>query len=285
MNAAPQTVTRFAPSPTGLLHLGTVRAALIAAREAGSGTFLLRIENIDTGRCRAEFEAAIYEDLEWLGLKWPAPVRRQAEHFADYAKAIETLKDAGVLYPCFCTRADIQREIVNASGAPHLFRDGPDGPIYPGICRNLDPDEATRRMASGEPYALRLHMARAKDRASDHIGTLTWHDRLQGQQRATPEIFGDVVIARKDTPASYHLASVWDDALQGVTLVTRGEELFAATHVHRLLQALLKLPTPDYYHHALYLNGDGQKVSKRDAGLTVRHLRESGHTPAAVIAM
>ncbi len=273
-------VTRFAPSPTGFLHLGTARAALIAAKAAGpDGHFLLRIEDIDRGRCRIEFEQAILEDLTWLDLRWETPVRRQSEHFADYAGAIGTLRATGLLYPCFCTRADIQREIAAADGAPHLL--GPDGPIYPGTCRGLAAAEASARMAAGQPFAWRLDVARA----AAAMGQLHWHDADAGTVRATPEIFGDVVIGRKDTPASYHLACTWDDALQGVTLVTRGIELFPSTHIHRLLQALLDLPTPAYAHHPLVIAADGKKLSKRDAALTLRALRESGHTPEQVRAM
>ena len=274
----PPAVTRFAPSPTGFLHLGTARAALIAAQAAGpGGRFLLRIEDIDRGRCRPEFEQAILEDLAWLGLRWETPVRRQSEHFTEYEGALRALRDGGLLYPCFCTRGDIQREIAAADGAPH----GPDGPIYPGTCRGLAESEASARMAAGQPFAWRLNVTRA----AAAMGPLHWHDEHAGDVRATPEIFGDVVIGRKDTPASYHLACTWDDAEQGVTLVTRGAELFPSTHIHRLLQALLDLPTPDYAHHSLLMAQDGKKLSKRDTALTLRALRESGHTPEQVRAM
>jgi len=274
--STPQT-TRFAPSPTGLLHLGHAYAAMQAATAAGrGGRFLLRLEDIDQGRCRAEFETAIYEDLAWLGLTWETPVRRQSEHFADYHVALEKLDHQDLLYPCFCTRQDI----ANAASAPHL-QSGPDGPLYPGTCRTLSDDERRARMESGAPYALRLDTTKAISKT----GALAWHDARQGEIIATPEIFGDVVLARKDTPTSYHLACTWDDALQGITLVTRGEDLFAATHIHRLLQALLHLPTPRYAHHGLITDADGKKFSKRDKAPTLRALRESGRTPDDVKAM
>ncbi len=258
-------VTRFAPSPTGLLHVGHGLAAFIAAEAAKNGRFLLRIEDIDRGRCRPEFEAAIYEDLAWLGLVWETPVRRQSAHFAEYEAALTQLQERDLLYPCFCTRADI----AAAVSAPHP---GPEGPIYPGTCRHLSSADRQSRIAAGTPFALRLK----SDRAIADAGPLTWHDATQGEIAATPEIFGDVVLARKDTPASYHLACTWDDALQGVTLVTRGEDLFQATHIHRLLQKLLKLPTPRYAHHGLILAADGKKYSKRDNAPTLRALREAG---------
>lgn len=278
-SAAPLSwVTRFAPSPTGYVHLGTAYSALFAARAAGTdGRFILRIEDIDTGRARPEFEAAILEDLAWLGLTWEQPVRRQSEHFAAYAGVIADLDKQGLLYPCFCTRADI----AAAATAPHLTAMGPDGPIYPGTCRDLADTERRRRIDAGTPYALRLRM----DAAKTMTGPLTWADDVRGTMVATPEIFGDVVLARKDTPASYHLACTWDDALQGVTLVTRGEELAPATHIHRLLQALWNVPTPRYHHHKLLLAPDGKKLSKRDQALTLRALRAEGKTPEDIRVM
>jgi glutamyl-Q tRNA(Asp) synthetase len=266
-------VTRFAPSPTGLLHLGHAYAALIAADAAGpAGRFLLRIENIDASRCRRAFEEAIFEDLRWLGLTWEEPVRRQSEHFAVYRTALERLAAADLLYPCFCTRAEIQREIAAAGAAPH----GPEGPAYPGTCRHLS---AAERSARGDqPYALRLRM----DAACARVGPLTWVDEERGEIAAAPHMFGDVVLARKDTPASYHLACTFDDALQGITLVTRGEDLFEATHIHRLLQALLDLPSPRYRHHRLLTDASGRKLSKRDQAPTLKALRDAGRTPAEV---
>ena len=267
--------TRFAPSPTGLLHAGHAYSARFAARAAAGGRFLLRIEDIDRTRCRPDFEAAIHEDLAWLGLAWETPVRRQSDHFATYRDALAELDRRGLVYRCFCTRADIAREVANAASAPHVFAAGPEGPVYPGTCRHLPHAEQARRAAEGVPYALRLRM----DEAVRGAGALTWTDTLRGAQRATPEIFGDVVLGRKDTPASYHLACTLDDALQGVTLVTRGEDLFAATHVHRLLQALFGLATPRYTHHRLITDAAGRKFSKRDSAVTIRALRESGARP------
>ena len=272
-------VTRFAPSPTGYLHLGHAYSALDAwraARKAG-GKFLLRIEDIDTTRCRPEFTDAIIEDLAWLGIDWEDEVRKQSEHFAEYAAALDKLDGAELIYPCFCTRADIAVEIARAGGAPQ----GEEGPIYPGTCRNLPIEERARRIAAGESFALRLDVARAFER----IGPLTWHDDEHGEITAKPESLGDVVLARKDTPTSYHLAVTVDDALQGVTLVTRGFDLFTATHIHRLLQALLDLPTPRYRHHKLLTDASGKRFAKRDKALTLRALRESGKTPDEVRAM
>jgi glutamyl-Q tRNA(Asp) synthetase len=276
-------VTRFAPSPTGLLHLGHVFAALVAetrAREAG-GRFLLRIEDIDRTRCRIEFEEALREDLAWLGLDWGTPVRRQSEHMEDYQNALARLEAEGLVYPCFCTRREIAVEIAAAATAPHLAAVGPDGPVYPGTCRARTAPERQDRIAAGVPYALRLDTAEASRRA----GRLSWTDRARGAQVARPEIFGDVVLARKEIPASYHLAVAVDDALQGVTLVTRGEDLFAVTHIHRLLQALLGLPTPAYEHHRLVVGADGRRFAKRDKAPTIRALREAGRTPAEVRAL
>ncbi|HEX6978617.1 MAG TPA: tRNA glutamyl-Q(34) synthetase GluQRS [Alphaproteobacteria bacterium] len=272
-------VTRFAPSPTGRLHLGHAYAALFAwraAREAG-GRFLLRIENIDATRCRPEFEAAIDEDLAWLGLDWEKPVRRQSEHFAEYAAALDSLKARELIYPCFCTRAEIRAEIARAGAAPH----GNDGPVYPGTCRRLDDSERARRIAEGRPYALRLDVAKALALT----GPLTWFDRERGTVPADPQSLGDVVLARKETPTSYHLSVTVDDHRQGVTLVTRGEDLFAATHIHRLLQALLGFPTPVYHHHRLVTGPGGERLAKRAGAPTLKSLREAGRTPAQVRAM
>ncbi|HYD67090.1 tRNA glutamyl-Q(34) synthetase GluQRS [Azospirillum sp.] len=273
------TVTRFAPSPTGHLHLGHAYSALFgwrAAREAG-GRFLLRIEDIDPGRCRPEFERDLMEDLAWLGLDWETPVRRQSDHLGDYRAALERLQGMGVIYPCFCTRKDIAAEIARAGHAPH----GPDGPLYPGTCRHLPESDRAARIASGAPYALRLDVARAKGLT----GPLRWHDQGKGWQEATPEILGDVVLARKDTPTSYHLSVTTDDHIQGVTLVTRGEDLFFATHLHRLLQALLGYAVPEWHHHGLLTNERGERLAKRDKAQTLRSLRDAGRTPAEVRAL
>jgi glutamyl-Q tRNA(Asp) synthetase len=275
----PMTVTRFAPSPTGWLHLGHAHAALFAeqtARQAG-GRFLLRLEDIDAGRCRPDYAAAILDDLAWLGLVWDGPVRRQSEHMATYRDALDRFERQRLLYPCFCSRKDIQEEIAAAGAAPH----GPDGPHYPGTCRLLPAGTRAARVAAGEPYALRLDVAAALART----GRLAWHDRAAGTIDARPERYGDVVLARKDVPASYHLAVTVDDALQGVSLVTRGEDLFAATDLHRLLQALLDLPVPDYHHHRLLTDADGRRLAKRDRAATLRQLREAGHDPASVRAL
>jgi glutamyl-Q tRNA(Asp) synthetase len=269
--------TRFAPSPTGYLHLGHVRSAWEgwhAARDAG-GRFLLRMEDIDRTRCRPQFDAAIREDLTWLGLNWDSEVRRQSEHFADYRLAIERLDAAGVLYPCFCTRKEIQAEIARAGGAPQ----GDGDPIYPGTCRRLPVDERARRVAAGDDYALRLDVATSLA----GVGSLAWQegDRVVA---AAPEMLSDVVLARKDVPVSYHLAVTVDDALQGVTLVTRGIDLLAATHIHRLLQALLDLPTPAYRHHPLLTDATGRRLAKRDRAQTIRAMREAGRTPTEILA-
>jgi len=276
-------VTRFAPSPSGYLHLGHAFSALFAARLAGpGGRFLLRIEDIDGTRARSEYEAAIFEDLAWLGLEWERPVWRQSERLAAYAEALERLRSRGLIYPCFCTRREIAAEIERAGAAPH----GPAEAIYPGICRGLSDDERARRVADRQPHALRLDMATALALAeTDHGGPLTWHDRARGTQRCDPAPQGDVVLARKDIATSYHLAVVVDDAAQGVTVVTRGEDLFESSHIHRLLQQLLDLPVPEYHHHRLITDAEGQRLAKRSDALSIRHLRETGHSPRDVIAL
>jgi len=269
-------VTRFAPSPTGRLHLGHAYSALFAeraAREAG-GRFLLRIEDIDRARCRPEFEARILEDLAWLGLAWDGPVRRQSEHTDDYRAALDRLAVEGLTYPCFCSRKEIEAEIARAGSAPH----GPSGLIYPGTCRSLPDDERRRRIEAGSPHAIRLDVGRALERS----GPLFWHDRARGKVAAEPAIEGDVVLARRDAPTSYHLAVTVDDQLQGVTLVTRGADLFAATHIHRLLQAILGYETPDYHHHPVRTNDRGERLSKRDGAASLSSLREAGRSPADV---
>ncbi|MCO6417089.1 tRNA glutamyl-Q(34) synthetase GluQRS [Siccirubricoccus sp. KC 17139] len=273
-------VTRFAPSPTGLLHLGHAYSALWAwqaAREAG-GRFLLRLEDIDATRCRPEYATAILEDLAWLGLDWDGPVRVQSEHWAEYRAALDRLAMRGLLYPCFCTRAEIQREVAMAGHAPH----GPDGPLYPGTCRRLSAEVRAARQAAGEPFALRLDMAAALAAVPP---ALFFEERGEGQIRCDPAQFGDPVLARKEVPGSYHLCVTHDDALQGVTLVTRGEDLKPATHLHRLLQALLGWPAPAYAHHALLRDASGRRLAKRDGAPTLRALREAGRSPEEVRAM
>jgi glutamyl-Q tRNA(Asp) synthetase len=275
-----ETVTRFAPSPTGRLHLGHAFSALFAearAREAG-GRFLLRIEDIDRARCRPEFTRGILEDLAWLGLGWDGPVRRQSEQMEAYQEALGVLHAMGLLYPCFCSRADILREIGEAGRAPH----GPEGPLYPGTCKALSEWDVEARRNAGEAFALRLDMAKALAEAS---GPLIWHDRVRGKIVARPQAWGDIVLARKDMPTSYHLSVVLDDALQGVTLVTRGADLIAATDIHRLLQNLLGLPAPDYWHHALIADQSGARLAKRDKAMSLAAFRDRGHTPGEVREM
>jgi len=267
-------VTRFAPSPTGLLHRGHAFAALFAADAArrGGGRFLLRIEDIDSGRCRPHFVAAIREDLAWLGLAWDEPVRLQSQHMDTYRAALDRLAARGVLYPCFCTRRDIATEIARAGAAPQ----GPDGPLYPGTCRGLADDERARRLARGDAHALRLDVTKA----IALTGPLDWEDLSAGRVPADPAALGDVVLGRKDMPASYHLAVTVDDALQGVTLVTRGMDLFQATHVHRLLQALLGLTVPRWHHHGLLAGPDGERLAKRSGAPSLASLRAAGEDPA-----
>jgi glutamyl-Q tRNA(Asp) synthetase len=278
-------VTRFAPSPTGYLHLGHARSALEgwrAARDA-RGIFLLRLEDIDLTRCRPEYADAIIEDLAWLGLDWDGPIRRQSEHLTDYRSALARLDALRLLYPCFCTRRDIRDEIARAGGAPHGTAHGTPlgelGASYPGTCRRLDAAERTARLAKAADYALRLDVGAALLRT----GPLAWEE--DGRRvAADPAALGDVVLARKEVPTSYHLAVTVDDALQGVTLVTRGVDLLVATHIHRLLQALLELPTPRYRHHRLLTDAQGRRLAKRDQALTIRAMRENGMNAGEVLA-
>ncbi len=244
-------VTRFAPSPTGELHLGSAYSARIAhdrARQAG-GTFLVRIEDIDIRRCKREYETAMLEDLTWLGLTWDGEVRRQSDHFVDYGKVLDQLDARGLIYPCFCTRADI----AASANAPH----GPDGPLYPGTCRHLSSAERRERRLAGREHCLRLDA----EKAAREAGPYHFVDETRGRFEGEPMLFGDFVIARKDTPTSYHLSVAVDDHLQGVTLVTRGEDLLPSTHVHVLLQRLLGYRTPAYAHHRLLLEPDGKRLA------------------------
>lgn len=276
-------VTRFAPSPTGFLHLGHAHAALFAARAAragGAGRFLLRIEDIDRGRCRPDFEAAILEDLAWLGLEWDGAIVRQSERSEAYRAALDRLDALGVLYPCFCTRKEIAAEIASAGAAPHGLP-GPDGPLYPGTCRGLSAAQRHARQARGEGFALRLDARKA----AALVSALEFSDRAAGVVAADPFRLGDAVLARKDIGTSYHLSVVVDDAAQGVTLVTRGADLFPSTHLHALLQTLLGLPIPEYHHHPLVEDGTGARLAKRDDAHSLRGLRDAGHTPAEVRAM
>ena len=279
-----EVVTRFAPSPPGDLHLGHVRLALQgwrAARRAG-GRFLLRIEDIDPTRCRPEYRAAIGEDLRAFGLDWNGPVRVQSEHLPEYRLVLNSLARRGLLYPCFCTRAEIAREIAHSGAAPHPGEAGPEGPAYPGTCRRLDPAERARRLSAGEPHALRLDMPAA---LATLDGPLSYAEQGHGRVRCDPARFGDAVLARKDAPASYHLCVTHDDALQGVTLVTRGEDLRAATDIHRLLQALMGWPEPRYAHHPLLLGPDGKRLAKRDGAKPVRQLLREGLSPREILAL
>ena len=275
-------VTRFAPSPTGDLHLGHAYAAWFAgdlAARAG-GRFLVRIEDIDVGRCRDDFIERNLDDLRWLGLAWEEPVVRQSRRMDLYGEALRRLADLGVVYPCFCTRKEIRAEIEASAGAPHAV--APDGSaVYPGICRALDAAERDDRIAAGRPHALRLDATRARRLT----GELSWTDGEHGRQAVCLDRFGDVVIARKEIATSYHLAVVVDDAAQEVTHVTRGEDLFEATHVHRTLYALLDLPVPLWHHHALCRDDQGRRLAKRQGAATIRSLRERGHSPDDVMAM
>jgi len=283
-------VFRFAPTPNGELHLGHAYSALFTstAAKAGGGRFLLRIEDIDQTRCRRQFETQIYEDLAWLGLDWERPARRQSEHFADYARALSKLDAMGLIYPCFATR----KQIAEAAARERQSVFDPDGaPIYPGLFRDQPKAEMEARKSTGEPFAIRLHMERAMLAAQAKLkgSRLTFceidADGHKTSRLASPERWGDVVLARKDAPASYHLAVVVDDALQGVTHVTRGRDLFAATGVHRLLQLLLGLAEPIYHHHRLIVDPQGRKLSKSNLDISLRCLRAEGKTPHDVICM
>lgn len=266
--------TRFAPSPTGYLHLGHALSALTAfeAARAAGGKFVLRIEDIDLGRARPEFEAAVFDDLGWLGLTWEEPVRRQSEHMADYEAALQSLIERQLVYRCFRTRREVAEAIASA---PH----GQVEEVFRGEA--LAAEEEAERLARGETFAWRLSLKKARAALGPAYFTLMFEDET-GLVRAEPERHGDAVLARKDFPASYHLASVWDDALQGVTQIIRGEDLRGAAHLHVLLQRLLSLPTPAYRHHRLVLGEDGKRLAKRDQSTTLRALREAGKTAADV---
>ena len=285
----PPPVFRFAPSPNGHLHLGHAYSALLnfdSAREAG-GRFLLRIEDIDPARCKPEFETAIHQDLAWLGMRWETPVRRQSRHLADYRQALEKLSAQGLVYPGFESRAEIAKLVAQREANAPWPRDPEGAPLYPGTSISLTSDERARRLESGAPYALRLDMAAACARAGD----LSWTEHGEGPDGETgavaarPEAWGDVILARKETPTSYHLSVAIDDAVQGVTEVVRGEDLFWSTSVHRLLQRLLGLPPPSYRHHRLVLDGEGRKLSKSTQATGLRELRSGGATPADIRRM
>jgi glutamyl-Q tRNA(Asp) synthetase len=268
-----QPVFRFAPSPNGELHIGHAFSALTdfeLCRRAG-GRYLVRIEDIDSTRCRPEFEAAIYEDLRWLGLVWEEPVRRQSEHMTEYADAVARLTAMNLVYPAFMSRA----EIAAATAAPSWLRDPDGAPLYPGTDRDIPTAEAGRRIAAGAPYALRLRM----DSAIAIAGPLSWKEDGEADVTADPAAWGDVVVARKETPTSYHLAVTVDDAAQGITHVVRGRDLYPATSVHVLLQKLLGLPSPAYLHHRLIVDAAWRKLAKSDRDTSLRSLREAGKTP------
>ncbi|MEM6911776.1 MAG: tRNA glutamyl-Q(34) synthetase GluQRS [Verrucomicrobiota bacterium] len=265
--------TRFAPSPTGRLHLGHAYAALFAWERAQerNDRFLLRLEDLDQARARPQHEETIYQDLRWLGLTWEQPVWRQSERPAAYQAALDQLAARDLLYPCFCTRKDIQTELARITNAPH----GPEGPLYPGTCRQLSPTQRQDRLAQGQPHSLRLDLAQALAQT----GPLTWHEIGLGDHTGGAEALGDVILSRKDAPAAYHLAVVVDDAAQGIDLVTRGEDLRHATPLHRLLQELLGLPVPQWQHHRLIRDENGHRLAKRHPSLTLANLRAQGETP------
>lgn len=269
-------VTRFAPSPSGPLHVGHLLAALQARRlaDAHGGSCLLRVEDIDQRAQHQEYLDLMYEDLEWLGLHFDGEVMVQTQRFGVYQAVLDQLRQMGLLYPCFCTRSEIKAQLAELGRAPHATL----GYLYPGTCRRLSDDAVAERLASGMPHCWRLDMQRVQEL----IGCPTWHDMRRGTQRCVPTDYGDVVLARKDFPASYHLAVVVDDAAQGVTHVTRGEDLFESTHIHRALQAVLGLPVPLYCHHSLLRDNEGKRLAKRDGARSIASLREAGYTPQQV---
>ena len=269
-------VTRFAPSPSGPLHVGHLLAALQARRLADvhGGTCLLRVEDIDQRAQHREYLDLMYEDLEWLGLHFDGEVMVQTQRFGVYQAVLDQLRQMGLLYPCFCTRSEIKAQLAELGRAPHATL----GYLYPGTCHRLSDDAVAERLASGMPHCWRLDMQRVQDL----IGCPTWHDMHRGTQRCVPTAYGDVVLARKDFPASYHLAVVVDDAAQGVTHVTRGEDLFESTHIHRALQAVLGLRVPQYCHHSLLRDNEGKRLAKRDGARSIASLREAGYTPQQV---
>jgi glutamyl-Q tRNA(Asp) synthetase len=276
-------VFRFAPSPNGYLHLGHALSAFINADSAAKtgGRMLLRIEDIDASRCRPEYEAAILEDLAWLGLTWEQPVRRQSGHMRDYKAALDKLDALGLVYPSFESRAEIDKLVAEREASGGWPRDPDGAPLYPGAGKAMPPAARKTRMDAGAPYALRLDM----DAARKRIGDLSWREGEEGSIAADPAAWGDVVLARKDSPTSYHLSVVVDDALQGVTHVARGRDLYPSTSVHRLLQELLGLPAPFYRHHRLILDSDGRKLSKSNSSTAIRELRAAGATPSDIRRM
>ncbi|WP_265517562.1 tRNA glutamyl-Q(34) synthetase GluQRS [Nitratireductor luteus] len=284
-------VFRFAPSSNGALHLGHAYSAMLNYRLArkADGRFLLRIEDIDTSRCSPEREQAIYRDLEWLGIEWELPVRRQSDHFEDYRAALDRLEDANLIYPSFMTRGDLRAFIAEAEAEGTLWPRDPDGaPLFPSLDRERSPSERKRLIANGAPFAWRLDIENACAALGHGID---WDEEGAGPQGQTglipadPRAWGDVVIARKETPTSYHLAVTVDDAVQGITHVVRGRDLFFATAVHRLIQELMGLPVPRYHHHALIRDLDGRKLSKSQGDTGIAALRQAGATPADIARM
>lgn len=275
-------ITRFAPSPSGHLHLGHAFSAWTAWQAAceADGRFLLRIEDIDTTRCKPEFEQAIFDDLIWLGLDWELPVRRQSDHFGDYAATLDRLDRLGVVYRCFKTRREVLDEIARA---PHAPGEGPDQSVYRGPAEPMSKDEEESRIAAGDAYAWRLSLARCRDHLGDRFTGLDFEEDGKGCMPADPDRHGDVILARKDVGTSYHLAVVHDDAAQGITDIIRGEDLLEMTGVHVLLQALLDLPTPRYRHHRLLLDENGKRFAKRDRAATLKAMRESGANPVTIL--
>lgn len=281
---------RFAPSPNGALHLGHAYSALLNRKLAGQadGRLLLRIEDIDTARSTPPFEAAILRDLEWLGIEWETPVRRQSEHFADYHAALDRLIAQGVVYPAFLSRGDIRAVIADSGRAATWPRDPDGAPLYPTGERELSTRERRRRMDDGQPFAWRLNVDAAREQAGKDLAWEEFADETLStvrQVEARPQDWGDVILARRDVPTSYHLAVVADDALQGVTHVVRGRDLFAATAVQRLLQHVIGLPAPLYRHHRLILGADGRKLSKSERSTGLHALREAGRTPGDIRRM
>jgi len=271
-------ITRFAPSPTGYLHLGHAYAALFAAELArrSGGKFLLRFEDIDITRVRDHYYDEIESDLRWLGLSWEAEVITQTERQSAYDVALERLKQLGLVYPCFCSRKQIQAELATITNAPH----GPEGPLYPGTCLKLTADEIAQKLGEGLIPSWRFHSARA----TELLPPLTFTDSFKGEITVDPLLLGDTILARKDIGTSYHIAVVVDDAHQEITDITRGEDLFHATHLHRVLQYFLELPEPNYHHHQLITDADGKRLAKRDEATSIKSLREKGLTPKEVIA-
>lgn len=278
-------ITRFAPSPNGRLHLGHAYSALMAQKLSGSGRFILRIEDIDLGRRRQHFIDAIYEDLAWLGLSWPIPVMVQSDRFDIYQTALNKLRDMEVVYPCWASRADIRDYINSQPGGREAWPVDPDGAaIYPGLYKDISPTKRDSMMWEGSNYAWRLDSEKAAGLARHKNGALKYFEASQQKSHeVTPSLYGDVVLARKDIPTSYHLSVVVDDAAQDISMVTRGMDLQGATHIHRILQILLEYPEPDYYHHDLVREADGRRLSKRAGDIGIDYYRSQGYSPEKLI--